>query len=172
MQSQSSRPSPRNFQKNEEREQWSLNDIPWQQIQVSIPYVAMIGFAIYLWIVGASTTLYALSIFSVPVEKLSYAQWLIPFSISYIEYMWWPEKGQVWESAAFGAALLFDGGSSFLAVHNYVSGRNVPLFFDYTIGESGAEPVIIAAIATVILTFLPERILKHSYARLRGIWNY
>ena len=125
-----------------------------------------------LWWVGGYLTLLALTSVGIPVTHLHVAlQWLIPACISVIELWWWPRVGlKPVKVVVFALFVVVDIASTLYGAHTWLKGRFIQLGTGFTIPKSGAWLIVPAVGASIVLTFVPERLARWCFHELGDIW--
>jgi hypothetical protein len=124
-----------------------------------------------LWYLGAQFTLLAIETIGIPVSQLGYWRWLIPAGISAVELRWWPRCVAETKALSFAVIALIDGASTLYGLVLRGADRTLPLATGVTIPHSGLGLVVPALLATLVLTFVPERLTLRMLNELRLIWS-
>jgi len=124
-----------------------------------------------LWYLGAQFTLLALEAIGIPVAQLSHWRWLIPAGISAVELRWWPRGVAETKALSFAVVALIDGASTLYGLVLWGAGRTLPLATGVTIPHAGLGLVVLALLAALVLTFVPERLTLRMLNELRLIWS-
>ncbi|MEN9937179.1 MAG: hypothetical protein RLZZ387_3758 [Chloroflexota bacterium] len=126
-----------------------------------------------LWWTGATLTLLCLRQLGAPVDALGVWQWGIPATMSAIELSWWPGRRRIspYQVAVFSGVSLLDLASTLYGLVAWGRGRSLPLGTGIALPSDGAGLIVPAALASVVLTFVPERLARWAFCELLRIWE-